>query len=366
VIFSRVTPGIDLSSQQKLGLKATSFFQGREIVLAVDTTQSVQLSDEGLLRIQQIVKDTLKNGDSVFIVPFASETDLSQAAIEVKDKNEINKIIDTLPLKSDPSAANTDIQKAEFVIYQKLAQLNQNRLQQKQPVKSQSVVWLTDAPLFTKTGNEWIETPAYSQFRDVNSAESRERLNWLKVLPLQERSQTIENYKGNYKLTIVDIPVTVQEFCTPAPSGQVSCLVDSYLISQLWLPFLGSMIILGSAIALIGLFLWNKGGKLKLEVTTDNDEPMEFFLQHKQKLAIGGFDQGYVGTINCTGSEVRGYLQREDRNFYIVPFEPANSAQIYKDGNLLIKKTKVSGRRINLDCPDANGREFPIEIIIDR
>ncbi|WP_051023602.1 hypothetical protein [Synechococcus sp. PCC 7502] len=197
MIFSRVTPGTPLSPLQRKGIETISYFQGRDIVLAIDTTQSVQLSDEGILRLKQIVKDQLKNGDSIYITPFATDIDLSKLPIEVKDQNEINQVISSLPLQSDPNVANTDIQNAELKIYKHLAQLNQDRLVQKQPVKFQAVVWITDAPLFTKTGDEWIETPNNSPFRNPNSPESLERAKWLHALPLQPRSQSInDNYRA--------------------------------------------------------------------------------------------------------------------------------------------------------------------------
>ncbi len=37
---------------------------------------------------------------------------------------------------------------------------------------------------------------------------------------------------------MVDTAPTAQEFCTPAPGGQETCLINPYLLSQLWLPAL--------------------------------------------------------------------------------------------------------------------------------
>ncbi|MFM6280742.1 MAG: VWA domain-containing protein, partial [Dolichospermum sp.] len=122
---------------------------------------------------------------------------------------------------SDPNHYGTDIQKAELTIYQGIAQINQNRLMKNQPIKPQSVVWVTDAPLGTKPGitsEIWIETPGDSPFRIAESPPSQERQKWIETLPLKERSRTIKNQDNkDYKLSVVDINPTVQEFCTPAP-----------------------------------------------------------------------------------------------------------------------------------------------------
>jgi hypothetical protein len=366
VTFSRVTPGASLSPLQRKGVETISYFQGRDIVLAIDTTQSVKLSDEGILRLKQIVKDQLKNGDSIYIAPFASDIDLSKPPIEVKDQNEINQVISSLPLQSDPNSANTDIQNAELKVYKHLAQLNQDRLQEKQPVKFQAVVWITDAPLYTKTGDEWIETPATSPFRNPNSPDSLERAKWLQALPLQARSLNIND---NYKLTVVDIPATVQEFCTPAPSGQETCLVDSYLISQLGMPVAVGLTTFLIVFGFISWKFWQTGGKIKLEITTtDMDEPQRFELKNNQKIAIGEFNQSYSGSIDCPGAEIRGYIQRQGRNFYIVPsgIELSSSTSMYYGENEIARQHKVSGSRINLNCPDHNGKEFLVEIVIDK
>ena len=144
-------------------------------------------------------------------------------------------LLQALPLNSSRKLQNTDIQQAESTIYKGLAQLNQCRLTGHLGVKSQSVVWLTDAPLLTKAGIPsavWVETPGDSPFRVQNSAASQERQEWLKALPIQMRSQKI----GNYNLSVADLAPTVQEFCTPAPGGRETCLVNGYLIQQLWLP----------------------------------------------------------------------------------------------------------------------------------
>ncbi|MFN9175880.1 MAG: hypothetical protein ACK58N_15600 [Synechocystis sp.] len=69
-----VTPGEPLNSWQALGLKAISKLQGsRDVVLAFDLTGSVDFNDEGRIRVKQIIKDSLKPGDRVYVVPFASD-----------------------------------------------------------------------------------------------------------------------------------------------------------------------------------------------------------------------------------------------------------------------------------------------------
>jgi hypothetical protein len=176
---SKVVPSHQsLADWQKTGLKLTSSQQGRDVVLAVDLTGSVRLNDEGRLRLKQIIQDSLHPGDSVYVVPFASTVNplqpqldclSAEAAISFQGKPaDIDRILQTLPLKSSNAQQNTDIQIAESTIYQGLAQLNQCRLTASKNIRSQSVVWLTDAPLLTKPGITsaiWVETPANSPFR---------------------------------------------------------------------------------------------------------------------------------------------------------------------------------------------------------
>lgn len=365
MISSRVTPGTPLNPWQRKGIETISYFEGRDIILAIDTTQSVQLNDEGILRLKQIVRDQLKNGDSIYIAPFASDIDLSKLPIEVKDQNEINQVISSLPLQSDPNAANTDIQNAELKIYKHLAQLNQDRLQEKQPVKFQAVVWITDAPLRTETGDEWIETPATSPFRDPNSTESLERAKWLQALPLNPRSISIND---SYKLTVVDIPATVQEFCTPAPSGQETCSVNPYLVSQLWLPVLGSGIASLAIVFFISWMIWQRGGKLKLNVEIDGEQLQEFKLKNKEKIAIGEWSSGYKHSIEFQGSETRGYLQRDGRDIYLIPLpiESDHSTGIYINERQITKKKKLESHRLELNCPNRQGQDLLIKITIEK
>jgi hypothetical protein len=248
---SKVVPSHQsLSSWQKTGLDLTSSWQGRDVVIAIDLTGSVRLNDEGRLRLKQIIQDSLHPGDSVYVVPFASVVNPLQpqvdclstgAAIPFQGKSaDIERILQTLPLAANNTLQNTDIQIAEATIYKGLAQLNQCRLAANKSIRSQSVVWLTDAPLLTKPGitsNIWVETPANSPYRQQNSSESKERQEWLNALPLQLRSQKI----GNYNLSVVDISPTVQEFCTPAPGGSETCLIMDIYSNSFGCPFYSAL-----------------------------------------------------------------------------------------------------------------------------
>ncbi|MFM6195543.1 MAG: VWA domain-containing protein, partial [Planktothrix sp.] len=160
-ICTPVAPGQSLKSFQKIGLESVARLHGgRDVVLAIDLTESVGLNDEGHLRLRQIVEDSLKSGDTVYVVPFATKTNpltpeinplTLETAIQFKGKADVEKILQLIPFQPDLRLQNTDIQQAELRIYQGLADLNQCRLTQNQPIKPQSVVWITDAPLFTKS-----------------------------------------------------------------------------------------------------------------------------------------------------------------------------------------------------------------------
>lgn len=173
---STVIPGQQpLNALQKVALEWVALGKGRDVVLAIDLTESVGLNDEGRLRLRQIVEGNLRRGDTVHIIPFATDIKFSKSIAFQGKAEEIEQIVNTIPLQADLTLKNTDIQQAELFIYQYLAQQNQCRLFQNQPIKSQSVVWITDAPLFTRSGSEWIETPADSPFREDSSHASRER-----------------------------------------------------------------------------------------------------------------------------------------------------------------------------------------------
>ncbi len=213
-----VTPGQNLNPSQKIGLELVSRLdRGRDVVLAIDLTESVGLNDEGRIRLRQIVEDSLKPGDSVYVVPFARDVALGEVIPGVnplgipiqltsKSKENIDKVLEKIPFVSDPNRYGADIQRAELSIYQGIAQINQNRLRQNQSIKPQSIVWVTDAPLLTQPGitsQVWVETPADSPFRIANSSESQRRQAWIKGLPISKRSQSITTKDNKeYKLTV--------------------------------------------------------------------------------------------------------------------------------------------------------------------
>ncbi|AFZ30214.1 hypothetical protein Glo7428_1657 [Gloeocapsa sp. PCC 7428] len=313
---TKVTPGKILSSQQQTALGLVARIHGkRDVVLAIDLTDSVGINDEGRIRLQQIIEDSLKLGDSVYIVPFAVEVvplqssyDLYPLGIPIEfssHKENFDKVIQKIPLAADLQLQNTDIQQAELTIYQGLAQLNQNRLQQNHPIKAQSVVWMTDAPLLAKSGNDWIETPANSPFRVADSSQSKERQAWLNILPLNKRELTIENSASQrYKLAVVDIEPTVQEFCTIAPNNKEFCKVNSYLIGQLWLPL--ALTILGLfSTSLLREYLLKLRCKCQISVSVDLDKYEKECrpLLPVKALAIGQTDSNCIDEIDYPGSK---------------------------------------------------------------
>lgn len=363
----QITVGESLSQNQQLGLELVSKFSGgRDVVFAVDLTQSVSLDDEGKVRLKQIVQDSLNKGDSVYIVPFSSSINptnpninslsLSSAIAFTNPKQDIDKIIEQIPLSANIAEKNTDIQQAEHFIYRNLAQINQNRLCSNQPIKPQSVVWLTDAPLKTSAGitsDIWIETPANSPYRNSNSLESVDRQKWLNHLPINLRSLKIDNYQ----LSIADIKPTVQEFCTPAPGGKETCLVNSYITSQLWLPTTILLVIfglfLGSSIFAFKYYLsLQKTWKLEIQLPNDEDKQI-LYLKNKNSLAIGE-------DIECFGGEIRGYLKREGNKFFI---EPTNILPIIYKSKEIKSKQVITDNIIRLNCPH-NDRDFEITITI--
>ncbi len=336
-------------------------------MLAIDLTGSVRLNDEGRLRLKQIIQDSLRPGDAVYVVPFASTVNPLQpqvdclavdAAIPFEGKPaDIDHILQTLPLTSSNTLQNTDIQIAEATIYRGLAQLNQCRLTANKNIRSQSVVWLTDAPLLTKPGITsavWVETPANSPFRQQNSSESKERQEWLNALPLQLRSQKI----GNYNLSVVDIGPTVQEFCTPAPSGQETCLINGYLFQQLWLPVLLSS--LGILTALAGGIWWFRHWRSlqqawKLTIIDESDSEAQIcYLRNRQRLGIGS-------DIECRGYDVRGYLRREGNKLFL---EPGGELSISYQNIEVTQRQLLTGRCIRLNYPHQS-RDLELTITIN-
>lgn len=340
--------------------------RGRDVVLAIDLTGSVRLNDEGRLRLKQIITDSLRPGDAVYVVPFASIVNPIQPEVDSLapesvilfngDPADTDRILQKLQLKSNDDLKNTDIQLAESTIYRGLAQLNQCRLTSNAGVRSQSVVWLTDAPLLTKSGitsTTWIETPASSPFRLENSTESEERQQWLSVLPLQMRSKEI----SNYKLSVVDIAPTLQEFCTPAPSGQETCLINGYLFQQLWLPTLLSCL---AVVATLTCGIWwlkrqhslNRHWKLRITDETGSEGQI-CYLRNQQRLTIGG-------DIECRGQDIRGYLRREGNKLFLERGE----LPIYYRNSEITKRQILTGTRIQLSYPHQS-RDLELIITIN-
>ncbi len=372
---NKVTPGQTLTSTQKIGLDLVAVLgDGRDVVLAIDLTESVGLNDEGRIRLRQIITDSLKAGDTVYVIPFAQDIVLNEVIssenplgtpIYFNNKNQenIDKILAKIPAP-DLRLYGTDIQQAELTIYQGLAQINQNRLQANQNIKPQSVVWISDAPLFTESGitsNIWIETPAGSAFRQGDSSESQERQAWIKSLPIQRRSLSIKTQNNKeYKLTVVDIAPTVQEFCTPAPGNQETCLVTPYLIKKLWLPGLISIFIF-IAVILAGLKVYRLRKKWELIVdfeVTAKPEDQKCSLPNNKRIAIGEYDSTCADSIDCPGEEVRAYLERKGEKLYLVP---TNLAPIYYNEREITSRTLIDKTKFRLNCPH---RKRDYEIVI--
>ncbi len=362
---STIAPGQKLTPRQEFGLDLVARIGGgRDVVFAIDLTQSVNLNDEGRIRLRQIIEDSLESGDLVYVVTFASSVNPANVdnevqlpePIEFNSKKDIDKILEKVPWQANLNFRNTDIQKAELYTYRGLARKNQCRLQENEAIKPQSIVWLTDAPLLTERGissNDWIETPADSPFRQFDSPESIERESWLKALPYQQRFLDIDNYR----LTVVDIPPTVQEFCTPAPGGKETCLVNSYIIQQLLLPIIILIVLLiSSGIGLKYFFSLKKPWTLKVTYTDDEDgRKQTCSLANKKKIAIGGEHK-----ISCPGEEIRAYLKRVGNQLYL---EPTKGQLIYYNGKKLSQSQKIQNDIIKLNCPN-NSRNFNIVIKI--
>ncbi|MEB3189143.1 MAG: vWA domain-containing protein [Snowella sp.] len=366
-----VTPGEPLNNWQILGLKLVSQLQGgRDVVLAFDLTGSVDFNDEGRTRLQQIVKDSLKSGDRVYVIPFASEVNPLDpeknpflSPIDFQGRNEdIDRILSLLP-KSSSNLQNTDIQKAEAFIYKGLAQRNQCRFTDNQKIKPQSIVWITDAPLLKEAGiptTVWKETPATSPFRQKDSPESRDRAQWIQTLPLSKNSQKIvTNNNKSYDLTVVDIAPIVQEFCTPAPGGQKICSVNSYLFNQLWLPILSLVLgITGLGFLFRYWLSLQRPWKLSIEYVKDDGQDKEkFTLKNQRKIYLGGEANT---RIDCPGSENRGYLERKGNQLYLVPNQ---QGIVYYKNKVITKPVKIESlKRFMLNCPDAQERDFEIVV----
>jgi hypothetical protein len=375
VTTNKITPGQTLSSTQKFGLDLVAVFGGgRDVVLAIDLTESVGLNDEGRIRLRQIITDSLKAGDTVYVIPFAQDIVLNEAKSDANllgtpisfssnNQENIDKILVKIPAP-DLRYYGTDIQQAELTIYQGLAQINQNRLQANQNIKPQSVVWISDAPLLKPPGitsDIWIETPAGSPFRLPDSPESQQRQDWIDRLPINRRSLSIKTQNNKeYKLTVVDIAPTVQEFCTPAPGNQETCLVTPYLIKKLWLPGLISIFILIGFI-LAGLKVYRLRKKWELIVdfeVTAKPEDQKCSLPNNKRIAIGEYDSTCADSIDCPGEEVRAYLERKGEKLYLIP---TNLAPIYYNEREITSRTLIDKSKFRLNCPH---RKRDYEIVI--
>lgn len=377
-----ITPGQSLTNSQKNGLDLVARLSGgRDVVLAIDLTESVGLNDEGRLRLRQIVQDSLSPGDSVYVVPFATtvnplKPDLNpltpEKAIKFHGSQDIDQIIQVIPFQPNLNLQNTDIQRAELFIYQNLAQLNQCRLGENQPIKPQSIVWITDAPLLTKAGitnDIWVETPLDSPFRLTNSPESLARQTWLEKLPIKQRDRVIKTDNNKqYQLTVIDIAPTVQEFCTPAPGEKETCLVNSYLFKQLWPPALISGILL-IALVVTGIKFYRVQKKWQLIVDfldTEKEEDKICSLGNNQRIAIGEYDSSCVDSIDTPGPEIRAYLVRKGEKLYL---DPTGEATIFLNGKEITEKTLISSStyRINLNCPETKRKkDFEMTIKIKK
>ncbi len=368
-----VTLGEPLKVWQKTGLDLVArLHKGRDVTLAIDLTGSVNFNDEGRTRLRQIVQDSLQSQDRVYVVLFASEIkslssknhSLPEPIFFKGNKEEIDRILAVIPAESNPNIQNTDIQRTELFVYQGLAQLNQCRLVENKPIKFQSAVWITDAPLLISAGissDIWTETPANSPFRQKNSAETKERESWIRALPLNQRSQKIiTNNNNTYQLSVIDIPPTAQEFCTPAPGGKQTCLINEYLWQQLWIPlliiFLG--IIAGGWVIKYCLSL-RKPWKLEVKVVLDeDDDKQKYKLKNLQKIAIGG--EG-LRTIDCPGEETRGYLERTGNQLYL---KPTNCAPLYTQGTKITKKIPINQSVFKINCPNQLKEDQNFELVI--
>jgi hypothetical protein len=355
-----IAPGNNVKSWQQFGLNlASRIYGGRDVVIAIDLTESVGLNAEGRLRLTQIIEDSLQPGDTVYVVPFASEVNPLQPEINPLTKQQgikfrgkpadIESILKVLPFESEIKLNNTDIQNAELFTYRGLAQLNQCRLGENTALKPQSIVWLTDAPLLTKSGIDsatWVETPANSPFRLLDSSASQERQSWLQALPIKERSQTITTDNNrSYQLSVVDLVPTVQEFCTPTPGGKETCLVTPYLAKLLLLP---TLIVMG---LIVGGCFWgkylisvNKKWRLKISFESDKEEQV-CYLKNKQKIAIGDDN---LNSIYCPGNESRGYLQRKGNRLYLIPLK---TQPIFYREQKIVKKLAIKHDTFRLNCP---------------
>lgn len=184
---------------------------------------------------------------------------------------------------------------------------------------------------------EWIETPGDSPFRVGTSQETQQRQQWLEKLPLTPRSLSIKTQdQQKYNLTIVDLPPTVQEFCTPTPGFKQTCLVPPYLWKQLSLPALTLVILILASIGLgIKIYHLNKKWKITISFADKKTEEQTVYLRNQQRISIGEYESNCNHSIDTPGAEIRGYLIRKGGKLYLEP--TADSLLEYNGQNVTQK-----------------------------
>lgn len=312
---SPIVPGNrPLSPLQQQALRWIGHWGGQDVVLAIDLTESVGLNDPGRLHLRQIAEKTLTKGDTLHIIPFAT-TVKPPLVFDYQGVQDIPKILEAIPMNTG-SEQGTDIQCAELYVYKYLAQQNQKRLQGQQPIKAQAVIWLTDAPLNLPQGQSqrWVEAPD-STCGLADSPAATERTQWLNALPMTQRSIQ----PGRFQLTVVDIPATVQEFCTPKPGGGEVCLVNTYLWGQLW-----GQVLLGSfvGIAVLGGSLWLVSRWFRQQIPWTisvciDGQKYTFRLKHGQKIGLGEGVPGTLQYVPLPSLKAIGYLERQEQTLKI-------------------------------------------------
>lgn len=348
-----VVPGNrPLTSEQKQGLEwVARLGGGRDVVLAIDLTESVGLNDPGRQHLRQIIEKTLTPGDTVHIISFATTT-RPPIVFQYQGEQSISEIVTAIPMNAG-TEQGTDIMCAELDVYKYVAQLNQDRLVNSQPIKPQSVVWITDAPLEIPEGQsrQWIEAPN-SPCGLAGSELTQARTMWMQSLPRISR----EIQPGQFRLTVVDIEPTVQEFCTPRPGGGEVCLVNDYLVKQLWLPgLLGGVLILG----VLGFGAWSVWRNRNWQITlTSNEQTLTFPLGPGQKIGLGAFGPGCVGYIPLQAMELQGTLERKGTNLYITQH---NNASLILHGQDIIGSKEIP-RNSNFFALECAGQTIQVTV----
>jgi len=341
-----------LTSEQQQGLDwVARIGGGRDVVLAIDLTESVGINDPGRQHLRQIIEKTLNPGDTVHIISFATTT-RPPIVFQYQGENSISEILAAIPMNAG-SEQGTDIMCAELDVYKYVAQLNQDRLVANQPIKPQSVIWITDAPLEIPEGQsqQWIEAPN-SSCGLAGSELAQARTVWMKDLPRTSR----EIQPGQFRLTVVDIEPTVQEFCTPRPGGGEVCLVNDYLVKQLWLPSLLGIVLL---VGVIGFAAWglHRNRRWQINITL-GEQDFPFQLGPGQKVGLGAFGPGCVGYIPLQTMELQGTLERNGTNLYITQ---QNNAFLTLNGQAIIG-TKEIPRNLGFFTFECTGQTIQVTV----